>query len=674
MNIFSAIFLVFFLVWPCFCHALTNQEMTKIIMEIAEPSKTDLLFYRYGSFIERTRASKGIPFTINDVNRGGQFAGKGLYVAENPLSNALYGNNGPSDDTELVTVRVKKGIPLLDLTSRETIAILKKNGISVEQVYRLDPPPPILLKYSGIYSDKSTPPVTAQELLKNYTPPQFSGDKIRLPDNGGAWWVLKTNKNISIEAYPPPEVSAEEARKIAELTYRHKTTQKVQKRNLKTSLGLRVFDPKIENEIIPIPISDCSYNTFMGKPTVEISRELSKLIKVLSEENELNANRNSNLNYEPYEFLWMSDGKCSGFFRDQKGALVLVRDDVDEKICQRKYPLRSMLFQGKECWSVIAKTSPPFKLKRLDNENCKRLPNEIESMGTAKASQSFDPSEEEIDKSATSMKSARGVVLSPSSVHSRNSDSQISREDSIESEVLDAPKLDSDFPAQADLFRLKLQKKLPGSTGALLVKIKGKDFVLKKGASKKHIESEYLASQIYRVLGAPTAESVLYKDTHDSMMMSVYIPGLIPVGTKLWQLQGLKDPTQLAKLIKEVQRYYVLDSLLANYDVVGPSNDNIQVDPKGNVLRIDTGGALEYRARGEKKPYSEDATTDLKSMARHNPQYFENIPKAEIIRQIRQIKNKEDLILEQIQDEGLSRIIKKRIESLVNYQGQLMKK
>src|SRR5689334_15878188 len=92
-----------------------GSRVRRAIMEIAVKSQEDLFFYRYGDYHERTRIGKSPAFDIQHVNFGNTAAGKGLYLAENPLGSARFAESGDDEDMDLVTVKVRKGIPILDL-------------------------------------------------------------------------------------------------------------------------------------------------------------------------------------------------------------------------------------------------------------------------------------------------------------------------------------------------------------------------------------------------------------------------------------------------------------------------------------------------------------------------------------------------------------------------------
>jgi hypothetical protein len=54
---------------------------------------------------------------------------------------------------------------------------------------------------------------------------------------------------------------------------------------------------------------------------------------------------------------------------------------------------------------------------------------------------------------------------------------------------------------------------------------------------------------------------------------------------------------------EKLGQHYMADALLANWDFVGMTGDNILWDENGDPIRIDQGGTLEYRAQGQSKPF-----------------------------------------------------------------------
>lgn len=121
--------------------------------------------------------------------------------------------------------------------------------------------------------------------------------------------------------------------------------------------------------------------------------------------------------------------------------------------------------------------------------------------------------------------------------------------------------------------------------------------------------AEVLADKIYRHLDLPAKESYL-----------VHNNGQLGVASKL--IEGAKNMSQ-----KEISEHkhalagYIADAYLANWDVFGLGWDNFVKHPTtGDAHRIDTGGALNFRAQGGDKPFAKDAVLELLSLRQPDKQ------------------------------------------------------
>lgn len=146
------------------------------------------------------------------------------------------------------------------------------------------------------------------------------------------------------------------------------------------------------------------------------------------------------------------------------------------------------------------------------------------------------------------------------------------------------------FPFETELGLLEPVRKLGGSTGAELVKdANGELWVRKHGASADHIRSEIAADNIYRAMGVNVPEAKLYETDKGPVKLARFIEG-----ETLDKLKGTRRSDAILKL----RDGFAADAILGNWDVVGLNSDNILIDKKGEVWRIDNGGALKYRAQG----------------------------------------------------------------------------
>ena len=142
-----------------------------------------------------------------------------------------------------------------------------------------------------------------------------------------------------------------------------------------------------------------------------------------------------------------------------------------------------------------------------------------------------------------------------------------------------------------------LGKALGGSTGARLIEVNGKKYVLKGGASEEHLVSEQAADEAYRAAGirVPPQRTLIAPDGR-RYKVAEFIPG-----------QSLQDwwdaadvPARKAMRAKLMEGADV-DAMLGNWDVFGLNGDNVLIDKDGNPWRIDNGGSLGFRATGKIK-------------------------------------------------------------------------
>lgn len=121
---------------------------------------------------------------------------------------------------------------------------------------------------------------------------------------------------------------------------------------------------------------------------------------------------------------------------------------------------------------------------------------------------------------------------------------------------------------------------------------------------------EVIANQVYTRLGIPAPHSEIVSVDGKTAVASLEIVG--------------HSPTSLQELSTDdgVREGFVADAFLANWDVTGQHFDNIERGADGKAYRIDNGGSLTFRARGEKKPYSPDNINELQTLLdpQRNPQ------------------------------------------------------
>lgn len=210
-----------------------------------------------------------------------------------------------------------------------------------------------------------------------------------------------------------------------------------------------------------------------------------------------------------------------------------------------------------------------------------------------------------------------------------------------------------------DIASLKFVKDLGGSTGAKLVKdTDGNQYVMKKAGTglltNDMVKNEYLANQLYDMLGVRVPDYELYNDNGTNILLSRFIPGLTEVNKN----SGQKDRRDLAEKA-------MCDVLMNNWDVF--CNDNSNRDAAGRIIRVDNGGSLGMSAQGRKKTFNADVTKSYHDMVRYNQAVFGELDNNDIIAQIKDIqKRKGDIVnyLKLTGEDKLADLFGQRIDNL----------
>lgn len=137
----------------------------------------------------------------------------------------------------------------------------------------------------------------------------------------------------------------------------------------------------------------------------------------------------------------------------------------------------------------------------------------------------------------------------------------------------------------------------------------GVTWYIKTPPSLAHAQNEVLAAKLYEAAGIQVPELRLTTLNGKPAVASRIVDGLAKV-----------DPATLATA-DGVMDGFVVDAWLANWDVVGATFDNLLAKGWG-VVRVDTGGALLFRAQGAAKgAMFGDTVTELKTFldASKNP-------------------------------------------------------
>ena len=176
----------------------------------------------------------------------------------------------------------------------------------------------------------------------------------------------------------------------------------------------------------------------------------------------------------------------------------------------------------------------------------------------------------------------------------------------------------------------KVSGQLGSNEGGWYEKPNGERFYVKFYENPSQGQAEFVANAVYAKLGIKAVRSEIIQLDGREAIASPAVPEATPASK---EAQGGSE---------DVQKGFVADAFLANWDVVGLVYDNI-VQGEDGFYRIDNGGSLIFRAQGGDKTYSPDSIPELQSMrvpGRPTGEVFAGITEDEIGRQARELVSK----------------------------------
>lgn len=176
----------------------------------------------------------------------------------------------------------------------------------------------------------------------------------------------------------------------------------------------------------------------------------------------------------------------------------------------------------------------------------------------------------------------------------------------------------------------KVSGQLGSNEGGWYEKPNGERFYVKFYENPSQGQAEFVANAVYAKLGIKAVRSEIIQLDGREAIASPAVPEATPASR---EAQGGSE---------DVQKGFVADAFLANWDVVGLVYDNI-VQGEDGFYRIDNGGSLIFRAQGGDKAYSPDSIPELQSMrvpGRPTGEVFAGITEDEIGKQARELVSK----------------------------------
>lgn len=144
---------------------------------------------------------------------------------------------------------------------------------------------------------------------------------------------------------------------------------------------------------------------------------------------------------------------------------------------------------------------------------------------------------------------------------------------------------------------LKVGAQAGSNDGGRYLGFDGVERYVKFYSQQDRAEVEFIANELYSVLGLRAPKSTLFKSSKTGVQA---IASDIVEGSTVKAKGGISALTSAQ--IDQVLDGYVADALFSNWDVVGTGYDNLLIDKAGNIVRIDNGGSFIFRAQGGNKP------------------------------------------------------------------------
>jgi hypothetical protein len=148
---------------------------------------------------------------------------------------------------------------------------------------------------------------------------------------------------------------------------------------------------------------------------------------------------------------------------------------------------------------------------------------------------------------------------------------------------------------------------LGSNKGGIYENSTGKQIYVKEPKTDLHGDNEVLASALYELAGVP---AVKVRNGKLADGTKVTFSEMVSESKADFR-QKVNDP----EYRKKVQEGFAIDAWLANWDVAGTGFDNIVSDANNEPVRVDPGGALLFRARGDAKGNAfNDKVTELDTL------------------------------------------------------------
>lgn len=206
---------------------------------------------------------------------------------------------------------------------------------------------------------------------------------------------------------------------------------------------------------------------------------------------------------------------------------------------------------------------------------------------------------------------------------------------------------------------------LPGSTAPTLYKDSEGNgrWVVKGGGSPGQNVAEKAANDVYNLLSPKLGSGGVNSNLVEGKLVNKFVEG----GRTLDSL-SLGEMRALG-IASKVKKSHMADALLANWDYVGLVRDNMMVDKKGNLVRIDSGGTFNFRAQGGDKNYGPLASEIWALRGKQGKPFWDNALEADFknlwVNQTKAIASESSKLQSAVNSSSLPKGVKKSFEGRV---------
>ena len=228
-----------------------------------------------------------------------------------------------------------------------------------------------------------------------------------------------------------------------------------------------------------------------------------------------------------------------------------------------------------------------------------------------------------------------GTIYNPASTRCVSKTGKIGKKLLLQKETEPLKKLpqktkDGDNLLNISSWKTEKPKNKGSNPAKLYFDPEGQKYYGKTYKNYERMETENLASTLYKLAGINAVETMMAKDKKHFVLLQKWMDHLrLP--------QASDNPN--------IRKGFIVDAWFANWDAA--MNDNIMMDKHGNPIRVDVGGSLDYRAMGGKKqttstPFGSKVgqLTSMRKIGRYVD--FKNIPKQELKEQVAELRKLND--------------------------------